>query len=424
VTRGEFFRVPTRSSRVRTSNATEPSPPVTDAHSPVRPIHVLHVFGTLLPGGAERQALALVRHRDAARVRYSVVNCNAAGAPNRPGDGPIQSLMDEFSAAGCECHLLDKFSRSTVAFIWELRNLIRRIAPDIVHTWLYAPSFWGRGAALLAGGCSVVASTRTAKPYGRLLPCRLDRWLSRWTAARVVNSQEVRRMLIEHVGVPADRIEVIYNGIEPERFNVEVDGVTARKRFGWAVDIPLLLAVGRLADDKNYPMLFRVTDRLRASFPNVRVIIAGAGPQEDALRRLCKDMGLSPFVQFLGWRQDVADLMAAADLFVMTSSWEGFPNALLEAMGAGCAVVSTRVSGAEELVEHGRTGILVGLDDDESMTKHIAELLNEPSRRRALGEEARRIIRSRYTVEAMARAHETLYEKVVADARTFRPRSS
>ena len=105
----------------------------------------------MLPGGAERQALALVRNSDRKAVRFSAINCCAAE----------HLLAPEFAAAGCPVTLLDKFSMSYPAFLWKLQSLLRGLKPDVVHTWLYAPCFWGRFAAITAGVPGIVASTRT-----------------------------------------------------------------------------------------------------------------------------------------------------------------------------------------------------------------------------------------------------------------------
>src|SRR5262249_53292894 len=145
------------------------------------PLHVVHLFGTLLPGGAERQALTIVRHSDPSRVRYSAVNCCAAE----------NLLAAEFDAAGCPVTVLDKFSMSYAAFLWRLRGLLRAMQPDVVHTWLYAPCFWGRFAAASAGIRGIVASTRTGATYRHWYEGFFDRRLSRRTAVRIVNSEGV-----------------------------------------------------------------------------------------------------------------------------------------------------------------------------------------------------------------------------------------
>jgi len=370
------------------------------------PIHVVHVFGTLMPGGAERQALAIMRHSNGSRFRHSAINYWA----DENDIGP------QFVAAGCPLHLLDKPSVSLPRFLWQLRSLLKRLRPDVVHAWLYAPSFWGRAAAILAGVPGIVASTRTSLAYTRWYEGFLDRLLSRRTQVRIVNSQNVKSLLVDRVRLSPDLIEVIYNGVDPSRLVPSADRPTLRTRLGWPADAPVLLCVGRLVAAKNYPMLFRVVLRLRERHPDMRSFIAGWGPLYDSLLAQREDMGLTGTVEFLNRREDVADLMSAADLFVSTSSTEGFSNALLEAMWLGLPVVTTRVSGAVEIVRDGLNGIIVDVDDDETMLSRIGGLLADQRLRQRLAEQARTNVRERFTLEASVAAHENVYERVARSA--------
>lgn len=362
---------------------------------------MLHVFGTLLPGGAERQALVIVRHSDRRRFRYSAVNCCAAE----------NLLAPEFAAAGCEMHLLDKFSMAYPAFLWRLRGLIRRLSPDVVHTWLYAPAFWGRAAAWLAGHRAIVASTRTSKPYRRAHERVLDRWLSRRTTVRIVNSRWIRDMLVEQVGIDPARITVIPNGVEAGRFEGALPRAEARAVLGWPVDAPIVLAVGRLVEAKNYELLLRAMAHVRIMVPDARAYIAGWGPLGERLEALRARLGLDGAVELLGRREDVPTLVSAADVYVLSSAWEGFPNALLEAMWSGAAVVSTRVSGAEELVLDGRNGFLVDVNDEGNLAWRIIQLLLDASFRKRVGQAALESVRARYSMTAMVLAHEAVYER-------------
>lgn len=379
------------------------------AASPVawrRPIHVVHVFGTLMPGGAERQAVSLFRRSDRTRFRHSAINY-------WPKENDIAA---EIEAAGCPLHLLDKTTLSTPRFFWGLRRLLRRLEPDVVHTWLYSPAFWGRAAAVSVGMRGIVASTRTARRYRHGYERVLDRWLSRRTAVRITNSQQIRRVLMEDVGLSTETIEVIYNGVEESRFADMPDRAAARARLGWPAAAPILLSIGRVVEAKNYPMLLRVVERIGPVFPGLRAYIAGWGDLIDSLRKQRDDYGLKDCLELLGRREDVAELMAAADVFVMTSAWEGFPNALLEAMWVGLPVVSTRVSGTEELIESGTNGVLVDVDDDRVMSDAVAGLLRNPAERARLGAAARRSVRDRFSIERMVAAHEAVYERVARPA--------
>lgn len=368
------------------------------------PVHVVHLFGTLLPGGAERQALSIVRHADPSRVRFSAINCCATE----------HLLAPEFEAAGCRTFLIDKFSRSYASFLWALRIKLRELQPDVVHAWLYAPAFWGRLAAIMAGVPGIIASTRTGATYSSWHEGFLDRQLTRRTFVRIVNSQGVRENLVRTVGLSPDGIRVIYNGVDEARLKASADRVELRRRYGWPPDAPVVLAVGRLVHEKNYPMLLRCIRRLRDRVPGLRGAIAGWGKQEELLSDLRIELELTDSVELLGRREDVADLMQAADVFAMSSSSEGFSNALLEAMWVGMPIAATSVNGAVEVVRNGENGILVDIGDEAAFEAGLERLVRDTELRRRLGEAAARDVRMQFSMSAMVAAHTEVYEAAAA----------
>lgn len=371
-----------------------------------KPIHVVHLFGTLLPGGAERQALAIVRCADRSRIRFSAINCCAAE----------NLLAGEFDAAGCQTYVIDKFSRRYLSFLWALRGKLRELQPDVVHTWLYAPGFWGRFAAITAGIRGIVASTRTGTTYSRWHEGFFDRRLSKRTYMRIVNSEGVRENLVRTVGLPRDRIRVIYNGVDENRLAASAPSAELRRRLAWPADAPVLLAVGRLVPEKNYPMLLRAIQGLRNRIPGIRAAIAGWGRLDATLATLRAELGLDDCVEFLGRREDVADLMHAADVFAMSSNSEGFSNALLEAMWVGLPVVSTRVNGAVEIVRDGENGFLVDVGDERAFEARAERLLRDAELRRRLGDGASHDVQQRFSMSAMVAAHMQVYEEAAANA--------
>ncbi|MFO0973673.1 MAG: glycosyltransferase [Phycisphaerae bacterium] len=389
-----------------TSPVASNGPASDDAAPRAGPIHVVHLFGTLLPGGAERQALTLVQHRDAAHFRHTAINTCAAE----------NALAPQFEAAGCPVQVLDKRSHRYPGFLRALCRMLRDLHPDVVHTWLYAPNFWGRAAAIWAGVPGLVASTRTGRRYDHRYECWLDRWLSRRTAVRLVNAAGVRDALVQQVGLRAESIRIVANGVNAARLAPSADRAALRARLGWPVDAPVLLSVGRLVWEKDYPMLFRAVVELRGQFPSLRVAVAGWGPEQARLEALRTELGLDDCVELLGPREDVGDLLAAADLFVMTSVSEGFSNALAGGACGSASRSSARVNGAVEVVRHEETGLMVEPRDGGAFSRAVARLLSDAALAARLAQAGAAQVQAHYSVAAMVAQHEAAYRAATAGA--------
>ena len=180
------------------------------------------------------------------------------------------------------------------------------------------------------------------------------------------------------IGVPAEKTVTIYNPVEAERIR---DLMTKPVNHRWLKDrtAPVILAVGRLTEAKDYPTLLRAFARLRANRP-ARLIILGQGEEEARLKALASELGIAGDTDFVGYQKNPFVWMARCDLYVMSSAWEGFGNVLVEAMVCGARVVSTDCpSGPGEILEHGRWGRLVPVADAETMAEAMAEALDDPA---------------------------------------------
>lgn len=172
-----------------------------------------------------------------------------------------------------------------------------------------------------------------------------------------------------------------------------------------------LLSVGRLVHEKAYDVLIRAMDLVVKKHADVALAIAGGGVLREQLQALIDTLHLTDKIHLLGDRQDVAELMRNADIFVMSSRSEGMPMALLEAMGSGLPIIATRVGGLVEVLEDSSQGILVPAEDPQGLAKAILELLRDPALCSRMGANARRRVEERYTLERMCQQ----YEKVITD---------
>lgn len=215
---------------------------------------------------------------------------------------------------------------------------------------------------------------------------------------------------------------VIPNGVDVDRFSPDVDGSAVRAEFGLAPDAPLILMVGTLVRIKAHEVLIRAARRILAAFPEARIVIVGGVPRDsdegyrDELRQLCAALGLGKGVNLVGWRDDIPELMAACDLFVLPSRSEGFPAVVLEAMSSARPVVVTPPASAG--VQEGVTGHIVPVDDDQELASAIADVLSDPERARQMGAQAREEVVAHYTVEAEVRRYEDVYWELLSSGGT------
>lgn len=330
-------------------------------------------------------------------------------------------VAEEIAAAGVPVHLVSgqPGPRDPAAFL-RLVRLLRRERPDVVHTFLIVASIYGRLAAFAAGVPLVLAAEQNVyarKPKRHAL---LERALAARTYRVVACCEAVGRFYQQQVGVPPSKVAVIYNAVRFGPRPVPEDAVAARAALGLPADALVLGTLGRLTEQKNQRVLLQAVARLVQDVPNVALFLAGTGPLRADLEAEAGRLGIAERVRFLGVRRDRATLYAAMDLFVLPSKWEGLSLALVEALGAGRAVVATRVGGNPEVVQDGRTGLLVPPDDPDRLRDGLLGLARDRERRTALGEAAATDARARFSIERHVTQLADLYRQGLAE-RTGRP---
>ena len=356
---------------------------------------ILHVDPETSFGGGERQVLGLIRHL-ARRGHENVL----AAAPASP-------LVSMLPAADARLHALAIRNDLDLLAALRLRRLVALESPHILHlhtSRAHALSPWlGRQAA------------RTVVTRRMDYPLRGGFWsdllYNRRVAAVVAISGEVERQLLAG-GVRPQRIRVIPSGVEaPAGLPGSAGRAAARARFGLGEEF-VIGVVAALERRKGHDVLLAALARLRDRHPPVRCLFCGDGSERESLERLAGDLGVAAAVHFLGEQPQVADLLAALDLFVMPSRHEGLGVAILEAMAMGLPVVASAVGGIPESVAAGRTGFLVSPEDPGSLAQAIAELADDPDRASRMGAEGRARVREHFSMEKMAEQYERLYEEV------------
>lgn len=358
------------------------------------PLRVMFLHTSAVIGGAETLLQSLIHRMD--RTRFAPELCCLKAL------GPIgESLAQEIPT--CERLLRSKYDLRVLP---RLTRLLRRRRIDAVVTVGAGDKmFWGRLAARLAGVPVVISalhSTGWPDSIGRL-----NRLLTPLTDAFVAVADGHGRHLVEVERLPADRVRVIRNGIDVDRFRPR-DRRAIRAELGLPADAPVVGLVARLRHEKNIELFLDVAARVRAQMPHARFLIVGDGPQWSELQELAQRLGMSDSVQFLGARADVPELLAALDVFLLTSHIEASPVSILEALATGVPVIATRVGSITETVAEGQVGHTVAPGDAAAAAARVLELLAHPEQSQAMGAEGRRRVVETASLEQMVADYQTL----------------
>lgn len=300
--------------------------------------------------------------------------------------------------------------------IRRLRDQIQFEQPDIVHTHLLHADWYGTIAARWAGVRRIVQSRHNDDPFRRRLPIRLvNRLIWRMVTAGVGISESVTRFTIEVEGAPARKMNTIHYGMELPI--PPIDRAAAQRllheQIGAEPDAILIGMVGRLIEQKGFRYGIQAFAKIADEFPKARLVVVGDGSHRAILEGETRRAGVAKRVDFLGWREDSAELMAALDIFLMPSLWEGFGLVLLEAMSRAIPVVASAVSAIPEVVVHGETGLLVPAADVDSMAEALRTLLGDPALRRHLGLLGEARLEDEFSADAMVSRYQTLYQSIL-----------
>ncbi len=328
--------------------------------------------------------------------------------------GPLEEPLRE---AGIPVELIGKKWKLDPSAWMRTRKLIRRLKPDIVHTWIFAANCYGRHAAFCEKVPSVVAGERCVDPWKRSYELWIDRRLAKRTDRIATNSNGVVDFYAQH-GIPRDKFTVIPNGIDPTC----VDDGPSKAELIESLKLPkdsfLIGTVSRLWPQKRVKELIWSMELLRSGRDgDSHLLIVGDGPLRDRLGQFAGDSGLSPYVHFLGERRDAAKLMKAFDCFWLGSGYEGQSNAVMEAMCAGTPPIISDIPGNRDLVQHDRSGWLIPLTDTAGYARKAHIVFDEPERAKEIGEAARRRMLDEFTVERMIDGYRQLYQQLANNAR-------
>jgi glycosyltransferase involved in cell wall biosynthesis len=381
-------------------------------------MRVLFVAGSAQMGGTERNVLRLAGGLLAREVPVEVVLLS--------GDGP---LADAYRARRIPLTTIPWSYRRRAfrAELGQLRALVQRRRPDIVHSYGYPTIWWGTLAALEAGPAARVIAIQawdTSKGWAELL---LDRAQAPAVDMAIADGEGARRFAVVQQGLPPERTRTVYDGAEPAELAPTRPREATRASLRVAGTGPAIGVIARLDDaHKGQSVLLRAAPRILTAVPEATIVLVGDGADRAALEALAVELGVAHRARFAGTRTDLGDVLAALDLLVIPSRrFESVPKILVEGMAAGRAIVASRLGDIPELLEDGRTGRLVPPGDPGALADAILGCLTSPSAAARFGAAAQQTIASKgLTLEATVATLHDLYADLLRDQPPPAPPSS
>lgn len=373
--------------------------PVSAITTAPEPVRVCFMIDRLSRAGTESQLLALIRELDRTQVQPSLVLLD--------GEDDLSRTLEP-----ADCPIIRLGVRKLIS--WQAANATRRLRafwreqqPDVLQVYFLDAAYYGVPLAKLCGIRKILRVrnnlgywlTRRHRVMGRMVRPLVD--------ATLTNTLEGKAALVASDKLAEDRVAVLENGVDTNRFRRFMLPDTSKKlvRVG---------CVANLRPVKNIDGLMRVAKAALERFPQLRFEVAGDGEQREQLERLHAELGLGDRFALRGSVSDVAGFLRNVDIAVLPSHSEGMSNALLEYMAAGRAVIATDVGANAKLLANGKAGVLIPANDDNAMLNALGDLLANPLRAAGYGAAARRRVEAEYSRDAMTRRFESYYRELVS----------
>jgi len=383
----------------------------------LRPVTILHVIDALDVGGAQELLILLARH---AAPEYRSVVCSLQQG---------QGVRSRLEAAGAEVYVLGRPRPSItnphrfLAYMLQgLRDIVRlcaRVHPDVIHCHLSDAVLLGGMASFFTGIPKVIITKHTPLMFpdrGRLSPRNLLRkavlrFFFRHARTVVAVSRQTERALRQAFALSPDRVRYIPNGVEIRASKEGPEVHALRLRLGLARDDIAVLNVGRLVPVKGQIYLIEAIALLSDRSPNMKLFIAGDGESREGLTKCIDELGLADRVHLLGDRQDVADLLTAADIVAFSSLSEGTSLAVMEAMAAGKPIAATAIRGNMDVLTHRENALLVPAGDPRSMADALSLLATDRRLADQLGAAARNKARAECDIKQVVKAYAAIWRQ-------------
>lgn len=366
-----------------------------------RKLNILQLVNGFAIGGGEIGVLTLVKLLN--RDKYHQVIC-AVGQ-----GGPLQQ---DFEATGYRVEVFNKKRSFDFSLITKVANLMQKEKIDIVLTTLFYADVIGAFAAHRAEVPVDISWEVVSHPFKFHHTYAYKRAL-KYIDMVVPVSHAIGRQIMAERGVPKEKIHTIHYGVDIQKYNIR-DGAAKRIELGLRSDEIVFGTNARMTHQKGHVYLIEAAQEVVKKFPNIRFVLAGDGPLRSDIEKQIKNANLENNFLLIGFRNDIADLLPAYDMYVLPSLFEGLPNQVLEAMACGKGVIASAVDGTVEAVVDGETGILVPSKNSPALAKALLNVLENRQLFRKFGENSRKRIEQNFTIKQEIQKFETLFDDLYA----------
>ncbi|HEY3311089.1 MAG TPA: glycosyltransferase [Anaerolineales bacterium] len=365
--------------------------------------HILHLIDGLNVGGAE----VLLRDLTTGLVQRGYRVSVGYSTP-----GPLEA---ELSERGIPLTRLPRNFRIDPGLLIGMLRLMHSDPPQVVHTHLFKSDFHGRLAARMAGVPVVVSTLHNSDGWAKRWPLgAIYGQTARFTDKLIAVSEDVRQFHIDRTGLPPAKVVVIENGVDVKKFSgMQAARQKVRSEFGIAEGAPLFGIIARLKPQKDHVTFLKAAGALLRQHPSARFLVVGDGPLMGELEKLSRELGLFPALIFAGLRHDIPAVLAALDVLVFSSQWEGLPVTLLEGMAAGKPVAATAVDGIRGVAQEGVTALLVPPGDPAALAAACGKLAADSHLRDSLGAAGLERVSALYSLDVMVDRTAQLYDTLL-----------
>ncbi len=362
---------------------------------------ICYLINCLIHAGAQSVLINLLENIDREKYQPVVISLEARV--------PLADRIKELKIPVYSANVSSKYD---IKAAWKLYKLLKNINPDILHTHLFHSDITGRifGKAC---GIPVIINTVHNIKFGNRLRDFINKKSDFMSDYTVTICQAATDVMVKKKLVSPDKIKVIYNGIDPDKYFINKSASVKERitaELGLAADKNLAISIGRLRYVKGFSYLLQALKLIEEELANWHFLIVGDGELRSQLEEEAYNLGLSDYVSFPGVRDDIPQLLAASEFLVLSSLWEGLPLVIEEGMAAELPVIATKVGGVPELVEEGKTGYLVDPADSRQLAEALEKIMSIPViERKQMGKKGRTRVEKLFNIKKMTADYEGVY---------------